>query len=524
MEVDPETNDELDAQIRAEVEEWSSNSNECLSIKLIRGDGSTIETFQPEFTYPIFGEEEAIFGYRDLEITLTFAAHNLKPHLGTSYSKQYDDHGEVRPTDIPEAFRDFLPEAAFTQEDARDALQDANVQNFVPPGEVIREYHRDGTTYQIWCATLKDKRAKELIENMQVLVPMFIEGGTVLQLEQDWTTERWKVFLLYQVDSTPATSSSPYSIMGYGTSYRVFTFPDRHKSSDSNGNDSSILSPLDLLSRERLSQFLILPPYQGNGHGQELYNTMFARLTSPQNVRELTVEDPNEAFDDLRDLCDLLHLRAHVPAFAALRINTDMQADSLHFTAAIPIDQIVSSSERDAIMKQTKIMQRQFDRLVEMHTLSFIPLLHRSRSRITRKEKASNVQDKAYYLWRMYAKQRLYLFNRDQLAQLERPERIEKVEAALDSVQEGYVKMLEKVEKVEKSRAANGSNGTSDAAGAVSGAASSARRNKRKVIDDAEEEDENGDSELHNELVDSMTGSGAENGPKKARIDSRDDV
>jgi histone acetyltransferase 1 len=521
--------DELEEQIKAQVEEWSSNSNDCLTVNLVRGDGSTAATFQPEFTYPIFGDEEAIFGYQDLEINLSFAAHNLQPHLAVSYSKKFPAKGEVKPTDIHEALRDFLPATAFSNEVVKNALKDSEAANFLPPGEKVHTYTRPGQRFEIWCANLSDPAAKELLENMQVLVPMFIEGGTMLQLEQDWTTQRWKLFLLYSLHPKPnaGQSYSQYSLVGYGTSYRIFTFPERadtaqvtafasldhslddvlraQTSNESTPSDASngVLSPLDLPSRERLSQFLILEQFQKEGHGQELYNTMFKVLTESNNIREFTVEDPNEAFDDLRDLCDLLHLRANDPEFAALRINTDVPEHALGRESELPTDIIVPFKARNAIMKRTKMMQRQFDRLVEMHTLSFIPGLNRSRNRITKRENASNENDKAYYFWRLYVKQRLYIFNRDQLAQLERQERIEKLESALDAVQEAYSQMIEKVQKREESAGLDGEGGSQ----AVGGARSTPKK-KRKVIEDDEDED----------MVDEVTAING-NGSKKARVD-----
>ncbi|KAK3700573.1 histone acetyltransferase 1 [Vermiconidia calcicola] len=508
-------NEELEAQIQAQVEEWSSNSNECFTIDIVRGDGSKAATFQPAFTYPIFGEEEAIFGYQGLSIRVAFAAHNLQPFANIKYERIFPATGEVRPTDIREALEDFLPEIAFANADGRDALRDKEASQFVPPGEKVHEYARDGQKYEIWCSSLSDPTAKQIVENVGILAPMLIEGGTILQIEQDWTTQRWKLFLLYNIREKPEAGPtySKYSLAGYGTSYRVFTFPDRHDASKpdldifshssqslddflrppetSIPNDSTpnnIASPLDLPSRERLSQFLILPTFQRGGHGQELYNTVYTTLTKPPNIREFTVEDPNEAFDDLRDQCDLLYLRHHVPEFAALRINTNVRADKFASATAIPTDLIVPLVTRESIMKQTKISQRQFDRLVEMHTLSFIPPANRSRSRLTRKEKASNENDKAYYFWRMYAKQRLYIFNRDQLAQLEREERIEKLEAALDSVLESYATMLERVAVREKSLGAT--NGGPSSPAAVEGATPRKRLGKRKVIDDEEDEEE----------------------------------
>ncbi|TKA73345.1 hypothetical protein B0A55_06789 [Friedmanniomyces simplex] len=539
-----DSDDEQIEALKQQVEDWSTNTNECFTIQLLKGNTVTA-SFQPQFTYPIFGEEERVFGYEDLSITLSFAAHNLRPRLDISHGKLFQE-GDVKPTDIKEALADFLPEEAFgaaSEEDALDgALGDAQAYSVQPPGELIKSYARNGRGYEIWCSSLANADARELLENMKILVPMFIEGGTMLQLGQDWSTQRWKLFLLYEVDCKPAPKASRYSLVGYGTSYRVFTLPDRMSASEEdlaaffNGESLDTLlpppdqsephppskkqSPLDLPSRERLSQFLILPPFQGEGHGQHLYNTMYTHLTLPQNVREFTVEDPNEAFDDLRDLCDLLYLRANVPEFAALRITTDphvLTAEKLLPSAFIPTDLIVNGAARDRIRKRTKLQPRQFDRLVEMHTLSFIRASHRSRSRLTRKDRSSNADDRAYYFWRLYAKQRLYVHNRDQLIQLERAERGEKLEAVLDGVLEGYAGLLEKVEAREA--ASRERWGEEVEEGIVGGAAAAAvektgKGRKRKVVVDEEDEgdDEDGDE-------DGMVGVEVmANGHKKTRV------
>jgi histone acetyltransferase 1 len=491
-ELDPHQVEELEEQ----VGEWSTSSTDCFNISVVRNDGKEHASFQPIFTYPIFGDEEAIFGYQDLSINLTFAAHDLRPKLYVTHSKVFEDE-TVKPTDVKAALLDFLPAEAF---DAT-ATDDSDAAGWAPPGERIREYTRDGAEYAIWCASLTDTAAKQVLENMQILVPLFIEGGTTLQLDQDWTTQRWKLFLLYQVNDKASEGNSPFAFVGFGTSYRVFTYPyrkeptneerqllhiedaDRNKVLKASADDTvaafqtdGVNSPLDLPSRERLSQFLILPSFQGGGHGQELYNAMYTTLTAPSNVCEFTVEDPNEAFDDLRDLCDLRHLRANNAAFVNLKINVEVPADRLQPSSPIPVDLIVSGKVTEKIRCQSKIDPRQFGRLVEMQTLSRIPPANRSRNRITKKERSTNELDKAYYFWRLYAKQRIYIHNRDPLMQLDLEERPEKVEGALDSVLEGYVSMLEKVEAREK--------GIETVGGASKRAAK-----KRKVIDEDDEDD-----------------------------------
>jgi histone acetyltransferase 1 len=163
-----------------------------------------------------------------------------------------------------------------------------------------------------------------------------------------------------------------------------------------------------------------------------------------------------------------------------LKVNTDIPAEKLKPDAHIPTELIISGT--DEILRQSKIDSRQFGRLVEMQTLSRIPANNRSRNRITKKERSTNEHDKEYYFWRLYAKHRLYIFNRDPLMQLDLEERPEKVESALDSVLEGYVSMLEKVEAREQGIETTG------------GASKRASR-KRKVIDDEDEDEEREDED-----------------------------
>lgn len=61
--------------------------------------------------------------------------------------------------------------------------------------------------------------------------------------------------------------------------------------------------------RMRLSQFVILPPYRRQGHGSHLYNALFDYVLTQPKVTELTIEDPSEAFEDLRDRNDVKRLR-----------------------------------------------------------------------------------------------------------------------------------------------------------------------------------------------------------------------
>jgi histone acetyltransferase 1 len=166
-------------------------------------------------------------------------------------------------------------------------------------------------------------------------------------------------------------------------------------------------------------------------------------LGNPQ-IRQITVEDPNEKFDDLRDFNDLARLRHTFPEFCSLTLNTSatiaMQKDK-----PLPVAQLISSEIYDSISHTSRIAPRQFARLVEMQLLSAIPQNHRKTSRITRKDRATDLNDRAYYFWRLIVKQRLFMHNMDQLIQLEVEERVEKLEETVAVVEMDYARILEVV-------------------------------------------------------------------------------
>lgn len=69
----------------------------------------TFHRFHPKFTYPIFGEEERIFGYQGLDITFRFAAHDLRPNVVISYERKFPPIGDTTALDIRGALKDFTP-------------------------------------------------------------------------------------------------------------------------------------------------------------------------------------------------------------------------------------------------------------------------------------------------------------------------------------------------------------------------------------------------------------------------------
>jgi histone acetyltransferase 1 len=80
-----------------------SNANEAIRISLMAPSKTgltTIAAFNPSFTHSFFGEDEQIFGYKDLKVNLRYRANDMRPHLKTSYSSKFKAVGGPEPVDV----------------------------------------------------------------------------------------------------------------------------------------------------------------------------------------------------------------------------------------------------------------------------------------------------------------------------------------------------------------------------------------------------------------------------------------
>ncbi|KAF1831471.1 histone acetyltransferase type B [Decorospora gaudefroyi] len=494
-----------------DLDEWVTNSNECFHINLYRRTDENgaqrilDDSFNPSFTYTVIEENETIAGYKNPSIELDFRANDLKPKLKISFDQELDlkkISPDLNQVDLsPELFRNHLPPSI-------DDATDATNADWKPPGERMTAFSLHGKQYEIWKASMTDAAARRIWTNMKILVLLFIEGATTEGLDDEETFNRWSLYLLYEVTPLADTALSPYTLAGFSTTYRCWIFPTFQIArvtkqipsppGSSNGDagkytpprltqdpDSFLvnekLDPLETPSRERISQFLILPPYQGQSLGSRLYDTIFQELVSKPFIYEIPVEDPSEAFDAMRDYSDITYLRT-LPAFQNLSIASNLSPESLRKDSPIPRDQILGNGkDLEELRHESKIVTRQFYRMIELHLLSTIPPNNRNRARITRKAKSSNEDDRKYYFWRLALKHRIYIQNADALDQMEdSAERVEKLESAVDSQQEEFEERLEGLEK-RQSLAAD------DAAVPAAGAR---RKRKRAVVVEDDEDDE----------------------------------
>ncbi|KAI5465603.1 acyl-CoA N-acyltransferase [Mariannaea sp. PMI_226] len=453
------------------AEDWLANANDAIKISLVSPSETglqNIATFNPKFTYSIFGDEEQIFGYKDLNISLRYRANDMRPHLNITYKHKFKSAGDVEPTDIAGILKEgnHLPKIAFVKGSDFEHSSEQMSKNWTPPGVLHSTIDAPDGQYEIWRASLTDPAVKQLNTRLQILVPFYIEGGSYIGHDPESDNidlsdaDRWTFFFLYQKQKTTGDpTKSSYTFVGYSSIYRFFYFQPPTPPASPKDDWELPAGDLDLAElpcRTRLSQFIILPPFQGKGHGVRLYKAIFEHYHKHPQTHEFTVEDPNEAFDDLRDICDLEFLRT-LPEFNNLRLDTNITIPK-----SGPVPQlIVGGKNLESIRLEAKIAPRQFSRVLEMHLMSKLPSSVRPSMSfddddVPAPTKADKHQER---LFQLIVKQRLYRHNKDVLSQIEPAERIEHLEKTMGSVELEYARILAAADRVASytvSKPANG--------------------------------------------------------------------
>ncbi|KAK7689007.1 hypothetical protein QCA50_007698 [Cerrena zonata] len=464
-----------------DAEEWTTYVNESFALSLVRAKADeeslspeeAYDGFHPTFTYPIFGDEQKVYGYKGLRIEMKFASASLRQYFKVNYKERLPPSSAV--DDIEAKLVEagvLLPDHTKDEETFRKQIED-EAATFKPFGTKMNSYSRRishelrpdaasnsswdqkpsaGPTrkspepepdedlelveFEIWHATWKTPGFKEYHRRMQLFILLYIEGGSYIKEEED----EWEFVILYEKRQRKHSPDVwTYHFVGYSTLFPFYCYPEK--------------------IRLRISQFVILPPYQQEGHGSALYSTIYQYVLTSPRIAELTVEDPAEVFEDLRDRNDLKMLLNH-ESFMREALGEHWGASthggpvrsrhnmSHHHTHHPPHHTHSSHSRRHGegangtkkgkLMPPTdkvwagkwkgefKIAQRQFQRLLEMLILKFI----------------DDTDPVALKRYRIQVKDRVYRFNFEALTQLEQKERQAKLEETFQIIKKDYIRIL----------------------------------------------------------------------------------
>ena len=119
-------------------------------------------------------------------------------------------------------------------------------------GELVNTISNDGHQYEVYRCEESTPRFRDYHERLQTWIMFYIDAASFIDIDDD----NWKMFLMFEKSGGPGSES--YSIVGYITVYQYYAY----------GRDTNMMRP-------RISQMLILPPYQRQGLGSQLLETVY---------------------------------------------------------------------------------------------------------------------------------------------------------------------------------------------------------------------------------------------------------
>jgi histone acetyltransferase 1 len=250
----PPTTDASEEEARSP---FVCDANDVVQFRLVRteADMDAAEVFEPEFTHQIFRDDETIFGYRDLVVKISMSANLFKTLVEISYAEKVKS--VLNPADdITAMLKRHLGDDVFTDRAAFIATLKADAAAPVPSagGEIVSTWETvgdDGVTYVDTARVfrLSDDDVYPWHARFEPMILFYIDGASAIDSEDT----KW---LLFAVTRARADDSTKWSLTSFATVYEFFVYPGA--------------------TRARLSQIVVLPPYQRKGLGGKMLESVRA--------------------------------------------------------------------------------------------------------------------------------------------------------------------------------------------------------------------------------------------------------
>jgi histone acetyltransferase 1 len=272
------------------------DANDAVSFKLVRvaSDMATAEPFEPEFTHQIFRDDETIFGYRDLRVVVYMQAHLFKTYVEITFSEKIKS--ALNPADdVLGMLKKHFGEDVFVDADLFKAELEKDASAPVP--------HGGGETLATWESadgeSVDTARAFRLADDdvypwharFEPMTLFFIDGASALDSED----EKWALIVVTRESKTDPSS---WRVVSFATVYEFYRYPAS--------------------TRARLSQIVVLPPFQRQGLGGKTLESTRTLATRRGHV-DVTVEDPTPQLQRLRDAADVRALSERATIMGAVR-------------------------------------------------------------------------------------------------------------------------------------------------------------------------------------------------------------
>ncbi|VDL59180.1 unnamed protein product, partial [Hymenolepis diminuta] len=243
--------------------------------------------FNPDLTHQIFGQSEIIFGYKDLNIVISYMAGCLATLVEIEYSGKIPPSlaEGVEPDDILRALEESYP-AGFTTDRAEFLKEFENDLKFKPYGSLEKSYTigegENSREFEIYYVDVQSPDFVEFtkyLKRMEPFLLFFIDEASFVILDDDWSFH-----VVYEKFKSPSSPNARYAFVGYASVYFFYAYPEN--------------------TRPRISQVLILPPFQKMGHCTRLLETVYDRVVPLLKTIDVTFEAPSDDLTRLRNYLD----------------------------------------------------------------------------------------------------------------------------------------------------------------------------------------------------------------------------
>lgn len=287
------------------------------------GDDDDKDTFHPAYAHQVFDESENIFGYRDLKVRLYYTAGSLNMYLGLKYSQRVDDlhQPEFKADNVNGKISDLLSSGCYyTNMD--EFLKTLSVDDdFLPFGEkvdsvaAVEQVVSNGRqrNFEFYRCDMQTKGFAAFHVRLQTFLMWFVDAASYIDADDpSWTFFVWLVhwllaliirtitiFIFSYERYTNSAGQQRYATAGFTTIYLYYSYPEN--------------------VRPRISQMLVLPPFQRLGIGTKFIEVVYQQFRNDPKVADITVEDPSDEFRRIRNLVDVQLCRP-LAAFARARL------------------------------------------------------------------------------------------------------------------------------------------------------------------------------------------------------------
>eukprot|EP00117_Sycon_ciliatum_P042257 scpid82954/ scgid30758/ Histone acetyltransferase type B catalytic subunit; Histone acetyltransferase 1 len=275
------------SDIAAELQEYLCSANKAIHLKLVSSEADVYDeqkSFHPEYTHQLFSDNEVIFGYRSLRVELYYCASRMTPYFSITNEGKVDSkvYRGVKADDIYGTIAQNLPEADFLTSKDQLIASLSTADQFAPTGQMLSEFRLPqdaASSYRVYKNLVDSPGFIRFHRRIRTFLLWFIDGSSFIDDDDD----RWMFYTLFEVQNN-ARGDAIQKFVGFITVYNYYAYPDK--------------------VRPRVSQMLVLPPYQGKGLGAEFYTAVCADICLRRDVVDIAVEDPSDDFTKLRDFVD----------------------------------------------------------------------------------------------------------------------------------------------------------------------------------------------------------------------------